>query len=74
MLHTAQIIRYIMILILIFLILIQNPRVDSINSFGRVNQSFSSTRNTESLLHSMTWLVVLIFLLLSIFLVALNIS
>ena len=74
MLHTAQIIRYIMILILIFLILIQNPRVDSINSFGLVNQSFSSTRNTESLLHSMTWLVVLIFLLLSIFLVALNIS
>lgn len=72
MLHVIQIIRYIIILILTFLILIQNPRIDNINSLGRVNQSLNTTRNTESLLHNMTWLVVLIFLLFSIFLAALN--
>ena len=72
MLHVIQIIRYIVILILTFLILIQNPRIDNINSLGRVNQSLNTTRNTESLLHNMTWLVVLIFLFCSIFLAALN--
>ena len=74
MLHTTQIIRYIIIATLIFLILIQNPRMDNINAFGRVNQALSGTRSTESLLHSITWLVVLIFLLSSIFLAALNVS
>ena len=74
MLRAIQTIRYIVILVLLFLILVQNPRVDNINSLGRVNQSLSSTRNTEGLLHNITWLIVLVFLLFSIFLASLNIS
>lgn len=74
MLRAIQTIRYIVILVLLFLILVQNPKTDNINSLGRVNQSLSGTRNTEGLLHNITWLAVLVFLLFSIFLASLNIS
>lgn len=52
-------------IILIFTILIHNPKSEGLGSVGAQNQFFSNTRSTESTLNKITWLFLVLFLLLT---------
>lgn len=62
MLFVWQLIRYGSMLLLILLILAQNPKVNGMNTFVRTNRYLDNVRNTESLLNNVSWVLVLIFL------------
>nr|AIA21509.1 hypothetical protein [Neopyropia fucicola] len=51
--------------ILIFTILIHNPKSEGLGSVGAQNQFFSNTRSTENTLNKITWLFLVLFLLLT---------
>lgn len=68
MIFTVYLIRYSVIFFLVFLILVQNPKVDQSNSFTRVTQYFSSGSNTEMLLSNIIWILILVFFSLTLFL------
>ena len=69
----VYLVRYSIMLFLIFLILAQNPKVQQTNSFTRVTQYFSSSSNTEVLLNKITWIFILIFFGLTLFLAKIEI-
>ena len=52
-------------IILIFTILIHNPKSAGLGSVGAQNQFFSNTRSTENTLNKITWLFLVLFLLLT---------
>nr|YP_536956.1 hypothetical protein 71 [Neopyropia yezoensis]Q1XDL2.1 RecName: Full=Probable protein-export membrane protein secG [Neopyropia yezoensis]AGH27600.1 hypothetical protein 71 [Neopyropia yezoensis]QFZ66936.1 hypothetical protein PyyePp090 [Neopyropia yezoensis]WKD83431.1 preprotein translocase subunit G [Neopyropia yezoensis]BAE92399.1 unnamed protein product [Neopyropia yezoensis] len=52
-------------IILIFTILIHNPKSEGLGSVGAQNQFFSNTRSTENTLNKITWLFLVLFLLLT---------
>nr|YP_009297533.1 hypothetical protein Hrvl_017 [Hildenbrandia rivularis]AOM67077.1 hypothetical protein Hrvl_017 [Hildenbrandia rivularis] len=68
-----QLVRYSSMLLLIFLILSQSPKVDGINSFGRTTKFLNNIRDTESLLNSMIWTIVLIFFISTMLLAIIDI-
>ena len=72
MLHLLQLVRYIAIILSIFLILIQNPKANGMNTWAQTTKYLASVRNTESLLNKITWLTVLTFLVSTIFLASLD--
>nr|YP_009237370.1 hypothetical protein [Wildemania schizophylla]AKS28417.1 hypothetical protein [Wildemania schizophylla] len=51
--------------ILIFAILIHNPKSEGLGSIGAQNQFFSNTRSTENTLNKVTWLFLVSFLVLT---------
>lgn len=73
MIFTVYLFRYSVTFFLVFLILAQNPKVDQINSFARVTQYFSSSSNTEVLLNNITWILILVFFGLTLFLAKIEI-
>lgn len=52
-------------MMLIFTILIHNPKSEGLGSVGAQNQFFSNTRSTENTLNKVTWLFLILFLLLT---------
>jgi len=54
---------YISTIILIFSILIHNPKSEGLGTIGSQNQFFSNTRSTENTLNKVTWLFLALFLL-----------
>nr|YP_009294019.1 preprotein translocase subunit G [Hildenbrandia rubra]AOM67261.1 preprotein translocase subunit G [Hildenbrandia rubra] len=62
-----QFVRYISMLLLIFLILAQNPKTAGVNTLAQTTKYLSNVRNTESLLTRITWVLILIFLHLQYF-------
>ncbi|ASN78747.1 hypothetical protein (chloroplast) [Porphyra umbilicalis] len=52
-------------IILIFSILIHNPKSEGLGTIGSQNQFFSNTRSTENTLNQVTWLFLVLFLLLT---------
>lgn len=52
-------------IMLIFTILIHNPKAEGLGSIGAQNQFFSNTRSTENTLNKVTWLFLVLFLLLT---------
>lgn len=64
----AQILKffwYASTIILIFTILIHNPKSEGLGSVGAQNQFFSNTRSTENTLNKVTWLFLILFLILT---------
>ena len=57
---------YISTIMLIFGILVHNPKSEGLGSIGSQNQFFSNTRSTENTLNKFTWLLVMLFLLFTI--------
>lgn len=49
-------------ILLIFSILIHNPKAEGFGSVGGQNQFFSNTRSTENTLNKITWLFLVFFL------------
>nr|NP_053884.1 hypothetical protein PopuCp089 [Porphyra purpurea]P51274.1 RecName: Full=Probable protein-export membrane protein secG [Porphyra purpurea]AAC08160.1 ORF71 [Porphyra purpurea] len=54
---------YISTIILVFSILIHNPKSEGLGTIGSQNQFFSNTRSTENTLNKVTWLFLALFLL-----------
>nr|YP_007947803.1 hypothetical protein 71 [Neoporphyra haitanensis]AGG37052.1 hypothetical protein 71 [Neoporphyra haitanensis] len=62
---------YVSTIILVFTILIHNPKSEGLGSAGAQNQFFSNTRSTENTLNKVTWLFIVVFLILTI-IIAIN--
>nr|YP_009296567.1 hypothetical protein Apop_017 [Apophlaea sinclairii]AOM65707.1 hypothetical protein Apop_017 [Apophlaea sinclairii] len=73
MLSILQLVRYSSMLLLILLIITQNPKGEGFSAFNPTINYLGSTRNTESLLSNITWGLVLIFLASTIFLASIDI-
>nr|YP_009244793.1 preprotein translocase subunit G [Pyropia pulchra]AMK97035.1 preprotein translocase subunit G [Pyropia pulchra] len=56
---------YVSTIMLIFTILIHNPKSEGLGSVGAQNQFFSNTRSTENTLNKVTWLFLILFLILT---------
>lgn len=56
---------YVSTIILVFTILIHNPKSEGLGSVGAQNQFFSNTRSTENTLNKVTWLFLIFFLVLT---------
>nr|AKE98875.1 hypothetical protein 71 [Bangia fuscopurpurea] len=61
--QTLKFFWYILTFMLIFTILIHNPKSEGLGSMGAQNQFFSNTRSTENTLNKVTWLLLTLFLL-----------
>nr|YP_010925591.1 preprotein translocase subunit G [Neoporphyra dentata]WKD83823.1 preprotein translocase subunit G [Neoporphyra dentata] len=62
---------YVSTIILVFTILIHNPKSEGLGSVGAQNQFFSNTRSSENTLNKVTWLFLVLFLILTI-IIAIN--
>nr|AIA21303.1 hypothetical protein [Pyropia kanakaensis] len=56
---------YVSTIMLVFTILIHNPKSEGLGSVGAQNQFFSNTRSTENTLNKITWLFLTLFLILT---------
>nr|YP_009313932.1 hypothetical protein P8458_pgp090 [Hommersandiophycus borowitzkae]SCW22186.1 secG [Hommersandiophycus borowitzkae] len=56
---------YISGVFLIFLILSNNPKADGLGILGNQSQLFSNTRQANTLLESLIWLSIILFLILT---------
>ena len=62
---------YLSTIMLIFTILIHNPKSEGLGSIGSQNQFFSNTRSTENTLNKVTWLLLILFLVFTM-IIAIN--
>nr|YP_010330431.1 preprotein translocase subunit G [Rhodella violacea]UNJ18147.1 preprotein translocase subunit G [Rhodella violacea] len=60
-----KILWYIVTILLVILILLQNPKKESFKTFGFQNQTLSNTRESEKLLQNITWIGVILFVILT---------
>lgn len=65
MLSSIKILWYIVTILLVILILLQNPKKESFKTFGFQNQTLSNTRESEKLLQNITWIGVILFVILT---------
>lgn len=72
-LFILQLVRYSAMIFLVFLVLAQNPKVDGVNTLTPTTRFFGNIRNTENLLENVTWFLVLVFLISTIFLASTDI-